>query len=58
MLQADLNEAAPEKTMSEPNDKTHLVDRITGHGRMRRIRKAEWTRRLVRENRLTVDDLI
>ncbi|MCD1633008.1 porphobilinogen synthase [Martelella mediterranea] len=44
--------------MSEPNDKTHLVDRITGHRRMRRIRKAEWTRRLVRENRLTVDDLI
>ncbi|MCB1444385.1 MAG: porphobilinogen synthase [Rhizobiaceae bacterium] len=38
--------------------KTHLVDRITGHRRMRRNRKADWTRRLVSENRLTVDDLI
>jgi porphobilinogen synthase len=39
-------------------DKTHLVDEITGHRRMRRNRKAEWTRRLVQENRVTVDDLI
>jgi porphobilinogen synthase len=39
-------------------DKTHLVDEITGHRRMRRNRKADWTRRLVQENRLTVDDLI
>ncbi|TLX09800.1 porphobilinogen synthase [Rhizobium sp. MHM7A] len=39
-------------------DKTHLVDDITGHRRMRRNRKADWTRRLVRENQLTVDDLI
>ncbi len=34
------------------------VDRITGHRRLRRNRKADWTRRLVQENRLTVDDLI
>jgi porphobilinogen synthase len=34
------------------------VDRITGGRRMRRNRKADWTRRLVQENRLTVDDLI
>jgi len=39
-------------------DKTHLVDEITGHRRMRRNRKADWSRRLVQENRLTVDDLI
>jgi porphobilinogen synthase len=39
-------------------DKTHAVDLITGHRRMRRNRKADWTRRLVRENQLTVDDLI
>ncbi len=39
-------------------DKTHLVDDITGHRRMRRNRKADWTRRLVLENRVTVDDLI
>ncbi|WP_337266543.1 porphobilinogen synthase [Oryzifoliimicrobium ureilyticus] len=39
-------------------DKTHLVDDVTGHRRMRRNRKADWTRRLVQENRLTVDDLI
>ena len=34
------------------------VDEITGRRRMRRNRKADWTRRLVRETRLTVDDLI
>jgi porphobilinogen synthase len=38
--------------------KTHLVDHVTGHRRMRRNRKADWTRRLVRENELSVDDLI
>ncbi|OLP43180.1 porphobilinogen synthase [Rhizobium oryziradicis] len=40
------------------HDKTHLVDEITGHRRMRRNRKADWTRRLVQENHLTVNDLI
>ncbi|MCJ8519242.1 porphobilinogen synthase [Pseudorhizobium tarimense] len=40
------------------SDKTHLVDEITGHRRMRRNRKADWTRRMVQENRLTADDLI
>ena len=39
-------------------DKTHLVDEITSHRRMRRNRRADWTRRMVQENRLTVDDLI
>ena len=39
-------------------DRTHLVDHITGRRRMRRNRKADWTRRLVRETSLTVDDLI
>jgi porphobilinogen synthase len=39
-------------------DKTHAVDIVTGHRRMRRNRKADWTRRMVRENQLTVDDLI
>ncbi len=34
------------------------IDRITGRRRMRRNRKAEWTRRLVREATVTVDDLI
>lgn len=34
------------------------VDEITGSRRMRRMRKADWSRRLVQENRLTVDDLI
>jgi porphobilinogen synthase len=43
---------------SDMQDKTHLVDEITGHRRMRRNRKADWTRRLVQESRLTVDDLI
>jgi len=40
------------------SDKTHLVDEITSHRRMRRNRKADWTRRMVQENRVTVDDLI
>ncbi len=39
-------------------DKINLVDEITGHRRMRRNRKADWTRRLVRETSLSVDDLI
>jgi porphobilinogen synthase len=37
---------------------TRSVDEITGGRRLRRMRKADWSRRLVRENRLTVDDLI
>lgn len=36
----------------------HSVDDITGSRRLRRMRKADWSRRLVRENYLTVDDLI
>jgi porphobilinogen synthase len=39
-------------------DKTHIVDEITGHRRMRRNRKADWSRRLTQENKLSVDDLI
>nr|WP_244423583.1 porphobilinogen synthase [Nitratireductor pacificus] len=31
---------------------------MTGGRRLRRMRKADWSRRLVQENRLTVDDLI
>ncbi|MBA3449484.1 MAG: porphobilinogen synthase [Pseudaminobacter sp.] len=34
------------------------VDQITGGRRLRRMRKADWSRRLVQENRLMVDDLI
>ncbi len=34
------------------------VDEITGRRRMRRNRAADWTRRLVQENSLTVNDLI
>jgi porphobilinogen synthase len=34
------------------------VDEITQSRRLRRMRKADWSRRLVQENRLTVDDLI
>ena len=37
---------------------TRTVDEITGSRRLRRTRKADWSRRLVQENRLTVDDLI
>jgi len=38
-------------------DLTH-IDEITGGQRMRRNRRTDWSRRLVRENTLTVDDLI
>jgi porphobilinogen synthase len=34
------------------------LDEITEGRRLRRMRKAPWSRRLVRENRLSVDDLI
>ncbi|MEP9371529.1 porphobilinogen synthase [Mesorhizobium sp. KR1-2] len=37
---------------------TRSVDEITGSRRLRRMRKADWSRRLVQENRLSVDDLI
>ncbi len=34
------------------------IDEITNSRRLRRMRKADWSRRLVQENKLTVDDLI
>ena len=34
------------------------IDRITGRRRLRRNRRTDWSRRLVRETTLTVDDLI
>jgi porphobilinogen synthase len=34
------------------------VDDVTGSCRLRRMRKADWSRRLVQETQLTVDDLI
>jgi porphobilinogen synthase len=37
---------------------TRSVDEITGGRRLRRLRKASWSRRLVQESRLSVDDLI
>lgn len=44
--------------LKPPNRKKAIVDTIVGHKRMRRNRKADWSRRLVRENALSVDDLI
>lgn len=41
-----------------PRQPARTVDEITGSRRLRRMRKADWSRRLVQENRLTVDDLI
>jgi len=34
------------------------VDEITGSRRLRRMRRFDWSRRLIRENRLHVDDLV
>ncbi len=45
------------RTMNSPATR-RTVDEITGSRRLRRTRKADWSRRLVRENHLTVDDLI
>ena len=47
-----------ENASTQGNGIMNIVDEITGGRRMRRNRKADWTRRLVQENRLTVDDLI
>jgi porphobilinogen synthase len=45
--------------LTKPNRAaTRSVDAITGGRRLRRMRKADWSRRLVQENRLSVDDLI
>lgn len=44
---------APFKPKNTPD-----IDRITGNMRLRRNRRTDWSRRLVRENALTVDDLI
>ena len=41
-----------------PSAPARSVDEITGGRRLRRMRKTDWSRRLVQENRLTVDDLI
>ena len=43
---------------TRPGTAIRSVDEITGGRRLRRMRKANWSRRLVQENRLTVDDLI
>ncbi len=37
---------------------SQIVDAVTGSRRLRRNRRFDWTRRLVRENALSVDDLI
>lgn len=48
-----MNKFSPARTTQ-----TRSVDEITASRRLRRMRKADWSRRLVQENRLTVDDLI
>ncbi len=45
-------------SIARPPAAARTVDEITGSRRLRRMRKADWSRRLVQENRLTVDDLI
>jgi porphobilinogen synthase len=42
----------------EPDARTFTAARLNLTQRLRRNRKAEWTRRLVRESSITVDDLI
>ena len=37
---------------------THRIDTVTGGRRMRRLRQADWSRRLVRETEVSAADLI
>ncbi len=46
------------RMLREHQSAPRTVDEITGSRRLRRMRKADWSRRLVQESRLTVDDLI
>lgn len=45
-------------TKRTPANISRHVDDVTGSRRLRRMRKADWSRRLVQETHLTVDDLI
>jgi porphobilinogen synthase len=49
----EMNRFAPTKAAGALS-----VDEVTNSRRLRRMRKAAWSRRLVQENHLTVDDLI
>ena len=40
------------------NSTTEIVDSVTGSRRLRRNRRFDWTRRMVQEAVLTVNDLI
>jgi porphobilinogen synthase len=44
--------------MIMPTDNLPDIDRITGRRRLRRNRRSDWSRRLVRETTLSVNDLI
>lgn len=44
--------------MTKAGDPSWDIDTITGSRRLRRMRQADWSRRLVQESRLSVDDLI
>jgi porphobilinogen synthase len=51
-------ECAMNRMFRDTKTGARSVDEITASRRLRRLRKADWSRRMVRENRLTVDDLI
>ena len=50
--------SASKFTTENSNTKMYDVSRVTGGRRMRRNRHADWSRRLIRENALSVNDLI
>ncbi len=58
VLRAAAGDFAMNKFTSPRAASHRSVDEITGSRRLRRMRKADWSRRLVQENRLSVDDLI
>ncbi|WP_244631079.1 porphobilinogen synthase [Aureimonas sp. ME7] len=44
--------------MAERSATTSTIDRVTGGTRLRRLRRSDWVRRLVRETDIRVEDLI
>src|SRR5690606_10613911 len=58
VIEPDRMETKPMNKFSPTKLSGRSVDEITQSRRLRRMRKADWSRRLVQENRLGVDDLI
>jgi len=58
MLEDGVRREAAMNRIAKGSALSRSVAEITASRRLRRMRKADWSRRLVRENQLSVDDLI